>query len=69
MRMQQSLSGVRSIALQGALDRIVKMRASAAAEGSSVACCADLRSIAIGLRSSVVIETTYGADRELEKRD
>ena len=66
MRMQQSLSGVRSISLQGVHDRIAedgRERRSRGLERSLL--CADLHSITIGLRLSIVIETsTCGADRE-----
>ena len=65
MMMQQSLSGVRSITLQGAFDRTAEKRSerrSRRLERSSLL-CADLCSIAVTKTG------TCRAERKLEKRD
>jgi hypothetical protein len=71
MRMQQSLSGVHLITLEGALDRTVEDGSEHRSRELKPRCllCADLRSITHELRSSAVTETgTYELIEELEQK-
>ena len=72
MLLQQILLGVRSITLEGALNRTAEDGRERRTRGLERSCllCANLCSIAHRLRSIAVTETgTCGAERELEKRD
>jgi hypothetical protein len=66
IRMLQSLSGVRLIALQGELERTTKDGSERRSRGLECSLlCADLHSITLGLRSIAITETgTCGTDCE-----